>query len=508
MSAPTRGRAGARPRPALRSRSDVRPVPDARSRASGRPRTVDDEVGPASPVAGPAADTIAGVLAAVQAFLLSMAVVVLPALVAYLVATASATGADDGVRWRTPIEVALGIWLLGHGVPVTASGMTFTLVPLGLTLLALFACYVTARHAARASLRTWAAATCSYAAGATAVAVVAPSIAAWSVLAAPVAGTLVGGVGFGLGVLARQDGPAPAELGERFDGLVRGWCPPTLRLGARAGLVATASLGGLAALMVGVWGVAGRATSSDIIRALDPGWGGGIALAIAQLVLLPDLVLWAVAWFSGAGFAVGTGTSFTPGGVDSGPLPALPLLAALPGQDWTGDLGWLVPLAVVGCGAVAGWFAWRRLEPSLLRWRDVALVLGGLAGTAGLVVGVLQEAASGAVGTSRMSDVGATAWLVGLLVAGEVLLGAVLVVLPPYLRTREVRSGESGSRATGSRATGLAELLMPGRRNGPATDDPGPDDPAREDLARDDPGRDDPGRDRPARGDALGAAES
>ncbi|GAB3160581.1 hypothetical protein GCM10027059_08910 [Myceligenerans halotolerans] len=399
---------------------------------------------PASPLAAPVADAISGVLAAVQAAGLSLAVVVLPALVAYLVAAAAGAGPEtvpgaDGAgdqNWRTPLEVGSGIWLLGHGVPVTASGATFTLVPLGLTAVVLFVCHVTARHAARVSLRTWIVATACYATGTTAVAAAVPSVTAWSVLAAPVAGAVVGGLGFGTGTLVRDGAPAPAELGERVDRLLRGWCPPTLRLGARAGLVGTGLLGGVSALLVGVWAVAGRATSSDIIRALDPGWAGGIVLAVAQLALLPDLVLWAMAWIGGPGFAVGSGTSFTPFGVDAGPLPAVPLLAALPGEDWTGGFGWAVPLVVVACGAVAGWFAWRRLEPGELRWHDVALVLGGLVATAGLLVGVLQAAASGTAGAARLSDVGGTPWLVALLVAGELLVGAASVVLPVYLRNR------------------------------------------------------------------------
>ncbi|MBL0884734.1 cell division protein PerM [Myceligenerans indicum] len=437
MSAPTRGRAVSRFGPARRPRPETRPRPGTRSRATGRPRTVDAETdGDVTRRVETVADGISGVLSAVQAAMLSLAVVVLPAFLARIASTASGSGTGDGQTWRTPAEIASAIWLLGHGVPVTASGATVTLVPLGLTALAVFACNVTARHAARASLRTWIAATVAYATVATTVAAAVPGVAGWSLLVVPPAGALVGGLGFGLGTLARAGAPTPAELGDRLDHLARGWCPPTLRLGARAGLVATGLLAGLAALLVGVWAVAGRATSSDIIRGLDPGWTGGIVLAVAQLTLLPDLVLWAMAWLSGTGFAVGSGTSFTPFGADPGPLPAVPLLAALPGQDWTGSFAYVVPLSVVACGAVAGWFAWRRLEPGLLRWYDVAVVLGGLAGVAGLLVGLLQAAASGAVGAARLSDVGATPWLTALLTAGEMVVGAAAVLLPHHLASR------------------------------------------------------------------------
>lgn len=395
-----------------------------------------DAVAPVSSFGEALADVLSGLLAAAQAFALSFAVVALPALVAFLVATASGSVSDDAGGWRTPVEIAAGIWLLAHGVPVTASGATLTLVPLGLTALVLFVCHVTARHAARVGWRTWAAATSSYAMGTTAVALAVPTVRGWSVLAALVAGALVGGLGFGVGTASRADGPSLAGIGDRIDVLVRGWFPPTLRLGLRAGGLAVTAVCGLAALLAGAWAVGGRATSSDIIRALDPGWAGGIVLAVAQLVLLPDLVLWAVAWLSGAGFAVGEGTSFTPTGVDAGPLPAVPLLAALPGEIWTGPAGWAVPLAVAGCGAAAGWFAWRGLDPRAVRWRDVGIVLGGLAASSALITGLLQTAASGAAGTARLAEVGAIPWLVALLVAGESTLGAAAVLVPARLRVR------------------------------------------------------------------------
>ena len=377
----------------------------------------------------PVTDALTGALAAVQAFALSLAVTALPALVSYLVAHASGTVADDdGQRWRTPLEIGSGIWLLAHGIPVTASGATFSLVPLGLTALALFVCRVTARRAARATWWTWGAATLTYALGTTALAVAVPSVSGWTVAAAFTLGAFVGGLGFGLGVLSRPEArPVPGFLDR---------VPPTAWLGARAGGLAVVTLAGVAALLVGVWAVAGRSTSSDIIRALDPGWAGGLVLGVAQLVLLPDLVLWAVAWLSGAGFAVGTGTSFTPLGVESGPLPAVPLLAALPAEDWAGAYGGVVPVVVVACGALAGWYAWRSLEVGRARWSDVGIVLGGLTVSAGALVWLLQVAASGTAGTARLLDVGATPWLTALLVAGEVALGAAVVLVTAVLLTR------------------------------------------------------------------------
>ncbi|QAY64508.1 hypothetical protein ET495_16255 [Xylanimonas allomyrinae] len=180
--------------------------------------------------------------------------------------------------------------------------------------------------------------------------------------------------------------------------------------------------------------VAGRGSADDVLTALAPGWLGGIVLAVSQLALVPNLVVWASAWIAGPGFAVGQGTTFSPRAVVDGPLPALPVLAALPRPDWTGANVLWAPAVVVLCGALGGWFVWRRLEPSLVRWTDVAWSLGGLAFTAGAGAAVLQWWAGGAAGAGRLSLVGANPLAVAGFVTLEVLLGAAIVVVPAHSR--------------------------------------------------------------------------
>ena len=71
-------------------------------------------------------------------------------------------------------------------------------------------------------------------------------------------------------------------------------------------------------------------------------------LAVAELAYVPNLVVWALAWLTGAGFAVGAGTQFAPDGVVGGALPAVPMLGALPSADVVGPATSLVPLVLVG----------------------------------------------------------------------------------------------------------------------------------------------------------------
>ncbi|MFC8801727.1 DUF6350 family protein [Promicromonospora sp. NPDC057138] len=510
MSAPPRPSAAPRTPGARTSRPASRP-------AARRSRTV-EEPGSAQQGLSPLSHIVAGVVSAGQALVLSLAVVVLPAVVAYLVGTATlATPADapDGaVQVRSAVDVAMGIWLLGHGVPLTADAVTVSLAPLGIAALALFATYASAKRFATTSLRAWLAGAVTYAVGTTAVAAFAGSAPGWSLAVAALAGLVMGGLGMALGILVRPDGPTAAEIGERADVLARrvtgvDLVPPTLRLGLRAGTVAVALLLGGAALLVAAWALAGRATSSDIITALEPGWTGGIVFAVAQLALLPNLVLWAASWLAGPGFAVGEGTSFTPFGTISGPLPAIPLLGALPGQDWANPVSAWAPVLVVACGVAAGLFAWRRLEPSLVRWPDVGWVLAGIVLTPGVLMLLGQWFAAGAGGPGRLSDVGANPLATAGLVAAEVGGGAAAVLLGAKLDVVSRRGEIGGDLAAWLRRPGPVpadDAGDPTQDFAPDPDAPGPGVPT--DLAAElglDDAPETPGAERTAEpGDARG----
>lgn len=386
-----------------------------------RPHTVE---GAPAPVPVAPRRAVSGMLAALQALALSLAVVVLPGVVAYVAATPEAT---DG--WGQSVTVASGLWLLGHGVPLVASGATVTLVPLGLTALALFCCFASARRSAHTALSAWLAGTATYAVLTFGVAVLAGTTTAWGLVVAVVGGGLVAAVGLGAGILARPDAPTVAEVAGRTDR----WLPPTVRLGLRGAVLATSLLVAASALVVAAWVVAGRATTGDIVVGLAPGPVGGLVLAVAQLAVLPNLVQWAAAWLVGPGFSVGEGSTFAASGSEPGALPAIPLLGALPGDDWSSALtGWL-PAAVVVLGVVAGAYVWRRLPAATptgaVRWSDVATSLAGVSLGAGLLLGLGAWLGGGSVGPGRFTTVGSDPLLVGLLAAAEIGVGAALAVL-------------------------------------------------------------------------------
>ena len=369
----------------------------------------------------------AGLAAGAQAAVLSFAVIAAPTLAAYVATSADPSNANVG--WLQSVAVAGGVWLLAHGVPLLAGGVPVTLIPLGITLLAVFCCYGSARRTGHADPTGYAAALGGYLIVVLAVVLaVEPSAAA--IARAVVGAVLIGGLGLGAGLLARPEAPTLADLSRRW------WIrvPPAVRAGVAAGVLSLALLVGVAAILTVGWIIAGRDTIAQVGSSLGADGIGAVVLALAQVALVPDLVGWAVAFVAGPGFAVGTGSHFTPAGIVAGPLPAVPLLGALPTPGGPTAVSVWLPLALLLVGAVAGWWLHGRL-PRGPWWRPL-LAAGTAAAVAGLGAATVVALASGSAGPGRMAEVGGSALLVGLMVALGSVLGLAAVVLPASSEVR------------------------------------------------------------------------
>lgn len=372
---------------------------------------------------------LTGALAAMQGALLSLLVVVLPAVAAY-VAT-SADPANEGVEWFRSVTVGAGVWLAGHGVAPDVGGVPITLVPLGVTLLALFTGWASARRSGVADRTALLGGTLAYAVlvGVLGLATAGP-VGAVRGLAG---GALVGGAGLAAGLLARPEAPTWREVTRPWHGRL----PVVVAVGVEGATVAACAVVVAGAVVVLSWVLAGRTTVVAIAEGLDLDTLGGAVLAFAELAFAPVLVVWAVAWAAGPGFWVGEGTHFATDAVTGGTLPAVPMLGALPGADVAGGPSLLAPALLVGCGALTGWYLHRglRARDGLRAWSTAVACVVASAG-AGLVAALLVLPATGAVGPGRMAHVGASAVAVGAAVALEVLFGAVLVALPADARLR------------------------------------------------------------------------
>ena len=244
-----------------------------------------------------------------------------------------------------------------------------------------------------------------------------------------------------------------ARRGGLWRALVTQADPVALR-GLRIGWLALVALLAAGALIVTL----GLATSAGTVRELfsanAPGPGSGLGLFLLSAGYLPNAVLAGTAFVAGPGFTMGT-LSVGPLAFDGGPLPGLPLLAALPEER----AGWWPLLLVLplGVGALVGWLC-RTVDPEPLgRLRAVAVAAVVVALGSVLLAG----SAGGRLGGGPFDPLDLRAALLSLVLAAWIVLpgGAVAWLAGP----RPGRVIESRDMSDASDEE-------------PATDDGGPDD--------------------------------
>ncbi|HEY2552864.1 MAG TPA: DUF6350 family protein [Streptosporangiaceae bacterium] len=346
------------------------------------------------------------------------------------------------------LRAAAAIWLVGHHVAVTLHGAGHIgLLPLGLVLLPGALLWRAGRWVVRAGA-VERLAHVGYAALALAApyALVAGALAVAS-QSAPVAPSLPQAVlsAFLLALVAGGLGGARA---------LAPWRELTALLPARLRSVIAATTGALAVLGAGGALLAAGSLAvhlggfSDVNRMLQPGLIGAGLLLITQLGYLPNAVIWAVSFMLGPGFAFGSGTVVAPTGAAIGPLPALPLLAALPQGAHGSPPGWLSAAVLVIpylAGAVGGLLLTRAAPPSAL---EVAPVWGfGCGVLTGGILAVLAAFAGGPLGDGRLTAIGPSPWQTGFAAVLEVGVAAAVVAgIGNWLRLRRESPGPAISR--------------------------------------------------------------
>jgi hypothetical protein len=245
--------------------------------------------------------------------------------------------------------------------------------------------------------------------------------------------TLVFAIGLAIGV--RRTRNEQDDSGSSLRDWVDDW-PPRVRAivgtALRGGAAAAAAVMTLAAVLTAVAIVTSYARIISLYESLHGEVLGGVAVTLGQLALLPNLVIWAACWLIGPGFAIGTGSTVSPLATTLGPIPAVPVLGALPSGDFAfGFVGLLVPV-------IAGFLVGAILGPRLSReLRGPAVVLTGLGVglVGGVILGLLAWASAGAAGPGRLQHVGPDPWLVGIVAAVELGLSALIGLLASRRRT-------------------------------------------------------------------------
>jgi hypothetical protein len=346
-----------------------------------------------------------------------------------VLALVAAGGPAAGVPLGDAPRLALAGWLLGHGVPVGPAGDPVSLVPLALTAFAAWRVARAGVHACRAAEghRRRSPGRALGAAGAVAVAYAAFGAVA-AVLAGGVSPVRAGTTLLGFGALAAGWGalrhaPAAGRLVDRV--------PPLVRDAVRTGVVAALLLLAGGAVLAGAALAAQGSNAADVLGSYRTGVLGQAGITVLCLAYAPNIAVWGTAYLVGPGFAVGVDTVVSPGEVMLPELPAVPVLAALPGGTHPAVAPAVLVLSLVAA-AVAGWALARRPAPA--PWGRVmgAAVLSGP--VAGLILLVAGYVAGGALGSGRLATIGPYAWPVGLQATVVVMAGAVLGVLAAQAR--------------------------------------------------------------------------
>jgi Family of unknown function (DUF6350) len=221
---------------------------------------------------------------------------------------------------------------------------------------------------------------------------------------------------------------------------------------------ALAVLTGAGAILAGASLSANMGGFRSVDVALAPGVVGGALLLLAQIAFVPNAVVWSICYTLGPGFAFGTGTVVAPTGSALGPLPMLPMLAALPAGAHTSVSGWvsMLMLSVPYLAGAFGGLLTARAAPTPAV--ELAPLWGFACGVVtGCALGLLAAFAGGPLGSGRLTAVGPSGWQAGVVSVLEVgVAAAVTAGLVNWYRIRRLNA--AGMVIPGARAHDAGRL--------------------------------------------------
>jgi hypothetical protein len=181
---------------------------------------------------------------------------------------------------------------------------------------------------------------------------------------------------------------------------------------------------GLSSIVFGIMLLVNISMVKNLTTVLQPGIFGGFLLLLLNILYIPNAIVSTLAYFSGVGFAVGSGTLVSPTSFSLNKIPAMPLLGALPENKSLISL--VGVLVIVAAGALLVTWTISLDQRVLVQSLIVAVLLAAFVGYSG----------SGALITDAMSAVGVSTWKFTLAIAAQLGLGAALAIYLPRLVNR------------------------------------------------------------------------
>lgn len=394
-----------------------------------------------------------GALQALSTLAIGFGVLAVPLLLLWVVENNGMTNVL--VAYRSAVD----LWLLAQGVPIelsagTFSGLSFgaftiSLIPLGYSVLLAWLAYRVGRRLSSAPelWSAWVGAAASY----WLLSFLLSSSAHFE-LANPnsllqlilptlffmlfvIAGSVVGDPRAIYGVGRQVQAPERIAMREyfaaRFEKLpwfIRVVWSPALR----AGTAIVVALLAVSALCIAVLLMFNWISVITFYESIHATLLGGLLLTVGQIALMPNFVVWAASWMTGSGFEIGAGSLISPLGSAAGPLPMVPIFAALPqGTLAFGMIAIAVPLVL---GFIAT--VWVRDHARDVRYEFAtplasAFALGlAIAFVAATELALLGWFASGGFGPGRLQTAGVNPLL--LFAVSFVEIAAVSVLTSFY----------------------------------------------------------------------------
>ena len=181
---------------------------------------------------------------------------------------------------------------------------------------------------------------------------------------------------------------------------------------------------GMSSVIFGLLLLVNISMVKNLTTVLQPGIFGGFLLLLLNILYIPNAIVATLGYFSGVGFAVGSGTLVSPLSFRLNKIPAMPLLGALPeGKSSLAIFG--VAVIIFAGALLASWTVSLNVKV-LYQSLIVSILIAAFVGYSG----------SGALITDAMSAVGVSTWKFTLAIAAELGVGALLALYLPRLLKR------------------------------------------------------------------------
>lgn len=348
-----------------------------------------------------------GLIAGVEAGLIGWGLSVLPALAAHLSVVSNPWTAS--LTWEQAFRAGTDVWASALGGSLLVNGTTYRAVPSLITV----ATFLVLRAILFQGRRFPVASHLFAIPGFVAVCAVALVSAAghsvwWTALAGMI---LLPCLAVGWAILSYGDKTKTYRL-----------LPAWVRSGAVTGLslIGGLALIGSAAGGIALWtgwerirGIHDLLMTSTVLET--------VASIVTQVSLAPTVILWALAWLSGAGFYIGADAFHGPDAAPVAPIPVIPLLGAVPSSV----PGYVVLLAPIGAGIGIAVLQhlWRPVEDIVHLIKEMltaALVVGG-------AVWVWASSATMILGAGRLARVGPDPTVTAVLLVVEAVGACALI---------------------------------------------------------------------------------